>query len=53
MDIIDEYRSRLFQWQKDNKESEEPKADSKVENREAELLLWRERIRRLSNLIYP
>ena len=49
MDIIDEYRSRLFQWQKDNKEHEEPKKD----NKEAELLLWRERIRRLSNLIYP
>lgn len=49
MDIIDEYRSRLFKWQEDNKEHEEPKKD----NKEAELLLWRERIRRLSNLIYP
>lgn len=52
MDIIDEYRSRLFQWQKDNKESEEPKAD-KVENKEAEVLLWREKVKRLSTLIYP
>lgn len=49
MDIIDEYRSRLSKWLEDNKESEEPKKD----NKEAELLLWRERIRRLSNLIYP
>lgn len=52
MDIIDEYRNRLFKWQEDNKEPEKPKA-GKVENKEAELLLWREKIKRLSTLIYP
>ena len=52
MDIIDEYRSRLFKWQEDNKEPEKPKAD-KVENKEAEVLLWREKVKRLSTLIYP
>jgi hypothetical protein len=31
----------------------EENKEPKVENKEAELLLWRERIRRLSNLIYP
>jgi len=32
----------------DESRLEEPKV-----NKEAELLLWREKIRRLSNLIYP